>query len=309
VSPIVFSLGIVNEHWYLIASSPPSIDFETAGYKLGNFTAKFKVLVDVVFKDLDENGDNVTGTYMFTYGVDDIEWVTTPLETDIPNSSVNYNSYTESLVLNTTVFDGSPVEGCKLVGTHYTCHGWDDVTIVGDLTTSGGHTVDIFGANYVYVIGESNVSPEIVLDIKSLLDYSEPMPLADGEFVEAFCRNNLGEGFPDYQASIANKQAIEEYEISHSDNSSVEPLIELLEVDLYPVPTSDLLTIHSSIALSNEEITLVDLSGRILTLPIRKISDQVFEVNTSTLSSGAYYLNISGNEGQATKLFTVLKNN
>ena len=246
---------------------------------------------------------------MFTYGVDDIEWVTTPLETDIPNSSVNYNSYTENLILNTTVFDGSPVEGCKLVGTHYTCHGWDDVTIAGDLTTSGGHTVDIFGANYVYVIGESNVSPEIVLSIQSLLDLSEPMPLADGDFVEAFCRNNLGEGFPDYQASIANKQAIEEYEISHLDNSSLEPSIELLEVELYPVPTSDLLTIHSSIALSNEEITLVDLSGRTLTLPIRKISDQVFEVNTSTLSSGAYYLNISGNEGQATKLFTVLKNN
>ncbi len=309
ISPIVLSFGFINDIPYYAANSPNFIEPENDGYRFENIQTKLKLIVDVVYNDLDENGDNITEILMFTYNVNDLEWVNTPLETDLQNSPTNYSAYEENLILNTTVFDGSQVEGCKLVGTHYTCHGWDDVTIVGDLTTLGGHTVDIFGANSVFVIGESNVSPEIVLDINFLLDNSYPMPRADALFVEGYCKNTLGEGFPEYLANTPNKQALEEFEAVNNGNISESTSFEPLSVNLYPVPTNQLLNIHSSVELTNEIITLLDLSGRVLNLPIRKINDQDFEINVAKLAEGSYYLTISSNEGQAKKLFMVVKNN
>jgi len=309
ISPIVFSIGVVNDYFYTTSSINNFVDPATDGYRLNNFEGRFKVMVDVVFRDLDENGDNVTGTYMFTYDIGDIDWGTTALETDLQNSAVNYGSFKENLVLNTTDFDGSQVDGCKLVGTHYTCHGWEDVTVVGDLTTSNGHTVDIFGGENVFVVGESNVSPEIVMSIQSLLDLSDPMPKADGEFVNDFCKNKLGENFPSYSANTPNKSAVEELQSYNENNANESSLIEDLEVNLYPVPTSDLLQIHTSMELSDAQFVVLDLSGRVLDITIRKLSNQDFELNTTSLASGAYYLTISSNEGNATKAFTVIKRN
>jgi hypothetical protein len=306
VSPLVFSVGIVNQYFDMDYGND-DVDPMVHGRSLENITLKMKLIVDIEFEDLDENGDNVTQTLEFTYDVNDIEWVTTPLETDLANSPINYSHYQENLVLGTTDFDGSPVDGCKLVGTHYTCHGWDNVIISGDLTTSNGYTVDILGANEVTVVGESNVSPEIVLDIQTLLDYSEPMPRADLAFVRDFCNNELGEGFPTYEANKPNKSALQEYE-AFNNRPQYEDQFELLSVHLYPVPASNVLYVSTTAALTNEQIVIVDLSGRTIELPVRKTDDRNFEINTSGLSAGSYYLSLSSNEGQAKKMFTVANN-
>ena len=75
-----------------------------------------------------------------------------------------------------------------MVGTHYTCQSAYNTTIQGDLTTTGGHTVDIIAGNEIEVIPSSNISPEIVLSIQPLLDYSDPMPQVDQAYVTNFCK-------------------------------------------------------------------------------------------------------------------------
>lgn len=312
ISPVVFTAGVVNDNFYVMANSPNFINANSDGYRLSDFKAKLKVIVEVVFKDLDENGDNITGTYMFTYDINDINWGTTPLVTNIPNSPVNYNDYQENLVLSTTVFDGSVIDGCQLVGSHYTCHGWEDVTITGDLSATNGYTVDIIGGTAVYVVGESSVdpNPEIVLSVQSLLDLSEPMPRADVEFIRSFCKGALGENFPSYLANQLPKEMLEQIEAAEDEgNNAFARNVQPLDLILYPVPASSVLNMQTTIDLTNAEITFLDMTGRELDLKVNERSGRWFEVNTSGLAEGLYRVVIESNEGRVTKSFTVTKNN
>lgn len=307
ISPMVFSVGIINQYFDSNYPSNEVIDPSIHGRSLEDIRLKMKLLVNITHHDLDENGENITQTLAFTYDVNNVEWIATPLETDLVNSSVNYSHFEPNLVLNNTNFDGTQVNGCKLVGTHYTCHGWDDVTINGDLTTSGGYTVDIFGANAVYVIGESNISPEIVLDIQSILDYSDPMPRADAAFVRKFCKDELGIGFPSYEANKPTKSAILEYEVFESESQeNVTP--PALEVMLYPVPTQNTLNIQSSILISGETFVIVDLAGRNMGCVITKLGAKDYTVDVSKLADGAYYLSVFSEQGESKKLFNIIRN-
>lgn len=307
ISPVIFSVGIMNQYFTIqYPINENEIDPTVHGRSLENIELEMRVIVDVIYNQLDENGERNTGSYMFMYDVDDIDWVTTPLSTDLANSLVNYSTFEEHLTLDDTEFDGSPVDGCKLVGTHYTCHGWEDVTIDGDLTTSGGHTVDIFGGDNVFVVGESNVSPEIVLDIRTLLDYSDPMPRADGEFVRNFCMKEPG--FPSYSANLPNKAALAEYEALEAAREKT-PKQPLLELSLFPVPAQNILNIRSSIELSGETFVLMDLTGRKLECSIKKMGGTMYELDVSKLADGAYYLSTFSNEGESKRMFNVLRIN
>lgn len=312
VKPIVFGVGLINQE-YQYDNGTFMIDdvLLVDGFDLTNLKLRLKITLNATHDAQNEDGSDITSSFTFTYDIDDsnIDWQSSPLVSNLQYSALNISQFKENLSFTDVNFDGSAVDGCKLVGTHYTCQAWNDVSINGNLTTSSGHTVDIMAGNIIEEFPESTVNPEIVLSINPILDYSQPNPTTDLDFVKKYCNNDLGEGMPGYNANSVNKSKITEFieNTPQKPEDLAKPLLPL-EANVYPVPTDSRLNLAFNQQITNETIAIVDLSGRTIECPIEKLDTWRFNIDVSRLSPGSYYIILNSNEGSVTKLFTVTAN-
>jgi len=164
-------------------------------------------MVDVVFNTINSDGVNNSTTLMLTYKIDESDINTTPnsIVQSLTGSNMDFTQYPEVLEFNNTYFAGQEVEGCVLVGNNYTCKVYDYITINGDITIANNYHVDFIAGTEIYVVGESNISEEAVLQIQPVLDNSQPMPKVDQSYVTNFC-NSQGEN--GYQANTPSRRAV-----------------------------------------------------------------------------------------------------
>jgi hypothetical protein len=301
-SPLILGIGLKNEISTPFLSQLDELDLIDLGYEY-DFEIKLKMIVDIEFNTprSDGSANSLTQIHTFIIKPEDITWLTSPIVPNLATTSDNIGQYPQNMNLSSTNFNGQAVVGCDLVGNAYTCQAWNDIVISGDLTTSNGYNVSIKAGNQINVLGESNISPEIVLSIAPVLDYSHPMSEATASYVQSFCQGTLGGNAPSYHANIPAKS------LAISDSSEINNYNEnhtsfSWNFNLYPNPAS----INSFVKIDNShiivsEISIYDLTGSKIETQIFEIEKNVFELNFTNCSKGLYFVKVSTLEGTQTK--------
>jgi hypothetical protein len=272
---------------------------------------QLKLKVNVQFAGTNTDGNPNNFTYIFTYeiGENNIILNNTEIYPSLANSIADIYQYKEDLDFSNIVFNGTPVEGCELTGTLYTCQAWNDIKINGNLSTDNGYTVKIIAGNQIETFPESVISPEISLSILPVLDYSQPMPEATPTYVASFCskQNPAGEN---YQADTYNKTALDSlFESQNGVNNQTDLAIikteNELDFQLYPNPSSNITTVvlegnESSIAT----ISILDVMGKEQSITIQSKQNQ-FQFDVSSLAKGMYFVKINTIGASKTKQLIV----
>lgn len=309
---IVLGASIMNQSYFssIGTSNPLNVNMNNHGYHFDVKEVKLKMLIDVVHDQLDENGQNVTSTHVYTYTIDgsNIEVSNGEIVSNLANSNYNLMQYAENLSFNTVEFNGSQIQGCQLNGNIYTCQAREVISIMGDLTTSNGYSVFLKAGNEIISYPESSVSPQITLEINPIYNYSNPMPVVDQTFLSAYCRNQLGNNFPNYQANTASRIGIEEYEIFRPTDSSVDTTNQPIEMNVYPVPSNSFVNVVFSMPIANPVFTVKDLMGKEITISTSEINNRYFEVNFNNVSNGIYFLEVNSLDGTFKKQIILLNN-
>lgn len=286
---------------------PPAISSVSGGY-LFDFEITMKLMVDIEFETPRSDGTENIVTQIYSYTIDpsSIEMIGgIDLTPNLDYSLLDIGQYPENITLNGTNFGGGAVQNCRISGNTYTCKAWNNIYIDGPLTTSNGFDVNIIAGNEIYEVPGAIVSPEITRFIAPVLDYTHAMPPAADTTVTSFCAS--ANSAPGYQANKPGKKALEMIEAHESAQKT--PKQPLLELSLFPVPAQNLLNIQSSIELTGESFVLMDLTGRKLECPIKKMGGTMYELDVSKLADGAYYLSTFSNEGESKRMFNVLRIN
>lgn len=301
-SQLILGIGLKNEISTPFLSQLDELDLIDLGYEY-DFEIKLKMIVDIEFNTprSDGSANSLTQIHTFIIKPEDITWLTSPIIPNLATTTDNIGQYPQNMTLTTIDFNGQVVDGCELMGNEYTCQAWNDIVISGDLTTSNGYNVSIKAGNQINVLGESNISPEIVLSIAPVLDYSHPMPEATATYVQNFCQGTLGGNAPAYHANIPAKslEISDSSEINdYNDNQSSFSW----DFNLYPNPAN----INSFVKIDNSdiivsEISIYDLTGSKIETQILEIEKNVFELNFTNCSKGLYFVKVSTFEGIQTK--------
>lgn len=272
---------------------------------------EIKLKIDVQFAGANTDGNPNNFTYIFTYeiGENSITLKNTELYPSLANSIADVYQYEEDLVLGNNIFNGSPIEGCKLNGTVYTCKVWNDITINGNLSTANGYTVNLIAGNQIETFPESVISPEISLSIVPVLDYSQPMPEATPTYVSNFC-DNLNPAGQNYLANTVNKTA--QYSIVDAQNASngasdMASQLQRIEFNfqLFPNPSSQLTTVLvEGNEFSVAAIQVYDVMGKEQTLTIQGQNGQ-YQFDVSTLAKGIYFVKVNSYGASKTKQLIV----
>lgn len=117
---------------------------------------------------------------------------------------------------------------------------------------------------------------------------------------EIFAARGLGYNATQGDSDIRTDQ-VENFSMPPSDDPSLDNCSDLLSVDefsvngldVYPNPTQTELTIRTKEGLGNVTITLIDINGRVVMSQESDLLNTVI-LNTSTLKTGVYLLNIKG---------------
>ncbi|CAG5086964.1 T9SS type A sorting domain-containing protein [Parvicella tangerina] len=306
---LVPSMGVETQYAYYNSSSyadpsVPAVD----GLQYTLQAVELKVQLHIVYESYDTDGYKNEGTYVFTYPVDpnDIAYLNdTEIVPDIGGSSSDIDASPENLTFTDTYFDGSAIDGCVLNGSTYTCQCWNNLTIDGDITVANGYNVFMLAGNEVYQVNNSQVAPEVVVDIQPILDYSSPTPEATTSYVESFCAGNSPNGTA-YQANLSKNHFDR---VNDEEDTLPIDQPEYLAFNLYPNPTSSSVAIGFVCSTGEDlHISLLDMTGK--TLSTKQISAayltegvNVNELDLMDLSSGYYFVVLkSGNLTKTEKL-------
>tara|TARA_B100000508_G_scaffold140085_2_gene140050 strand:- start:66357 stop:69095 length:2739 start_codon:yes stop_codon:yes gene_type:complete len=257
-----------------------------------------KLVVNVVYDDTDDKGEQHEYTYVFTYKLNEDNIIPTfsPIYPNLQGSAGDFTQYPENLFLNGENFDGSPVEGCELNGNTYTCKAWNNITVEGNFTVASGYNVDVEAGNEINIVAESNTPPEMQFSIVPVLDFSDPMPPQDATAVAAFCNDNNA-----YQANTSTKSGKKTKDNESSTKSlGVNSVASNFDFTLYPNPTNG--GTNVSIVLENDaEATLIvtDLSGKKL---IQQLNNELLNegenrliLDSHSLAPGIYLVHLTVN--------------
>lgn len=302
----VYSLGLrteMLEHWGGGIPLPQQHDPESFGFD--GFEIKLKIRVDIEFESLNERGENNTSTHTFTYKVDASDIT---LEDDaelLPNINTNplsvLTEVEDEAYFDDLHFSGQNVPGCHLANGVYTCQAWDVLNIVGDITTAPGYSVNFYAGNEVIALPESSITPgangDIVLEINNVYT-PNPMLPASASYVSDFCTGANPEA-PSYQANIPTGKESESQESDEQSNDEPKIGESALALHVYPVPTSNMITLAFSQGIDDVAIEIYDLAGRIVpSINVERQQDSLYTVDVSFIEPGTY--NVVARTGNAT---------
>lgn len=261
--------------------------------ELNEDSVYLKLIINVIFKGNNNDGSPKEYTYMFTYKIDkkdiSIDY-NSPIDPNLVlGSSGDITQYPENLFLDGINFDGSQIDGCKLVGNTYTCKAWNDVTLSGDFIVGSSYKVFIEAGNEVIVTPEADTPPEMIWQIIPVLDYSNPMPPVDADFIDKFCSkdNDL------YKAHRASDLIIKDSTNIFDDEISIDNFA----FNIFPNPTSGSST--ASITLNesaNAELFITDMNGRTLGEALNnrtlRAGQSEHQLPTGSLTRGIYLVHL-----------------
>jgi len=283
---------------------PPDINIYAGGYEY-DFKVELKLIVDIEFYTLNEYGQTNKLTQLLTYQVDNITYLSSALVNNLATSTQNIGQYPANIYLDDLDFHGQQVEGCKRVGYTYTCQAWNNVIIDGNITTSPGYKVNIYGGIETSVINESVISPEVVLAVVPVLDFSHPMPKVDQTYVTSFCNSTNGQASP-YKANQASAKVVAIMDSLQALAAEQEIINSSWDFELFPNPatqnTTLLINSRSDFQVS---IRVVDLTGKSVEVKVRANGEKSHSLDFSNCQKGMYFVTVSTNGGSQTKQLIV----
>ena len=108
--------------------------------------------------------------------------------------------------------------------------------------------------------------------------------------------NSLGNGFTNAATVSTTVLAIEE------------PNAAILQVDVFPNPTTDLVQIRiKESKLENLKISLTDISGKEIFQGQYRLMQQIIGINTATYPSGTYFLTLKDLQGIVLGTYKIVK--
>jgi len=340
--PLVFSTGIKNEvisfsetyfaPYYIdnypyinITNPPPYSVCDSIEYDLSNplvsvpivttdlistgsnlsFDINLKLIVDVKYSTLNTEGKNNKVTYILTYPITDDDIIyeqNSYIINDLANSNSNIFQFPVIKTFNSTNFNGQKVPDCSLNGSIYTCRAIEDIYINGDITVSNGYHVDFKAGNEIYVDNESNVSPECILQIQPVLDYSHPMSKATQTEVTTFCLDAN-----EYNGNKPRSLIIDELSINQLSNlNNNDEIYKDIDFTLYPNPTNNTTSIIvNDMRNENLVIKLRDVSGKEVQIDVVQQNSNSYVLDVVNLESGIYFVTVSTYGGSKTKRLVV----
>ncbi|AXG71395.1 hypothetical protein KORDIASMS9_03652 [Kordia sp. SMS9] len=269
------------------------------GFKFGFYDIELVLMVDIEYETKNEYGENNTSTQILTFDIteDNIEYSSEPYTYELIDETLHtqYDAklFNENLGFEDVVFDGSPVEGCWLSGSTYTCRAWNDIDITGNLSTTAGYNVNIIAGNQIETSPESIISPEIAMWIDSPFNLSQPMIHATVGQINAFCNSS------DYKANILDP-SIGERTANNEDVlfTQAEEDETPEEIYLYPNPANNYVNLYIDQENLGKNISIetYDMSGRKYMLEMNTIGAASFAINIESLASGIYFVKVYDNQ-------------
>lgn len=292
----VYEFGIKNER----ISNPGEntiIVPENYGFK-NNIELEMKVLVEIEFTTLDENGENNKIVEIFTYKIPTSN-LTFTTQDIFPNlSSSNFNiDFPKNLNFNNVNFNGANISGCALSGSSYTCKARENISLSGNISTASGYNVTFIAGEEIVEFPESVINGEITRQITPFYNYSHSMPQVDQNYIQSYCQfNNANSPYKaDIPAKLLSVKPIvsEEYENLKKEIN--------WDFIIYPNPTS----LETNIVLSgnnstNYSIEVIDMTGKII--HSRDNNAEVSsELELNGISKGVYFVKVNTLQGSKMK--------
>lgn len=304
-----YEVDLENEY----IQKPPIQNPNSIGYDY-HFLIELKLMVDIVFNTINSNGVNNSTTLMLTYLIDPsngqytIVFLNSDIVPNLASSSSNYINYPENSVFSTTHFNGQQVNGCKLINNTYTCAALNDITIEGDITVANGYHVDFKAGNEINVINESNISPEAVLQIEHIYDYSHPMPQATQGYVTNFC-NGLGDNSYLANHKGGKLQAMQDsLQQIEQEEKIKEQMRQDFDFSMFPNPTTNQANIIiDRLLLDGVQISVKDVAGKTIEVLANQQNDNTYIIDVNHLESGIYFVTVSSFGYSKTKRLVITK--
>lgn len=303
--PMVSSVGIKSyftkmqcDYW---GGCSPTYFAPLDPIKISDMEIELKLIVDIEFNTLRSDGTNNATTQILTYKVrpEDIFTQTNDIYSNLAGSNKNITQFPENLILKSTVFDGSHVNGFLLSGKQYKCKAYNNITIDGDLSTTGGYYVDIVAGNEIYMGPNSSIGTNINLNIEPVLDYSTPMPQSTQAYVTNFCKG-LNANAPVYAAKTSFYKSLEENAEDNPNSSII--LTNVSNYGIYPNPNNGFFTLNVE-SENCKNIYVYDLLGKVVYQKMESKA-QKFDIDITDQSKGIYIIKVV--DGDNVKMFKVV---
>jgi len=302
ISPMVYSVGLKNQIYRVLERNHDfwPINPSTDQFYL-EFEFELKILLNIEFATLNEDGFPNTVTQVYTYRVpsEDINELVGDIYPNLENSPLNVSQYQEDLIIHDKIFDGSQVEGCKLVGNVYTCKAWNDVTLTGNINANPGYVVNIEAANEIKEINECVIQGEVNRQIVPVLDFSVPMPPVTSQYLVDYCDKTNNDS--PYKANEPTKNLLSIIETENALIDSVVFTKPPLSFSLTPNPATQ----QSILEVNGENTQQVSIVVFSVTGIEQRISisgeNGRYTLDLPSLAKGMYLVKVSTVEESQTK--------
>ena len=283
---------------------------------------KIKYQNDLQYQRYDQQGvpyieyGDAAYTYLYTYDIPETNVILNPsgFDNDLVQGGLSDMGYANVNIHNVN-FGGQHVSGCHIVnGNQYVCRSLNPINVTGINTVSNGFTALIESGHSVNMLSHSEtdgsgvvtyfdteVHPEIVLNVTPMLQNTVAMPPQTPEEVASFCDNN---GYKANHTPNFNPEDDIEFDWMTDESNSMELL-------LYPNPASQ--NISMSFTANEPNMlswSLIDITGGVIKSStsiqqLRSGSHQI-EIDLNGISNGVYLVKFHYGEYQTTRRFIKL---
>jgi hypothetical protein len=235
----------------------------------------------------------ITGSEFFLNEAQEALRVTAPFILKPYIGSIFSNYYETYNIKDFRFFENETVEGFV--------DAWDGI-IIGDNVNIKPGTYMTAG-RYIYVQPENKISPEVKMQIGTREATCQDPPnnfvIEDPSVLASFCTGPT----KIYNPALAKKDFFENEDDKEETQS--------YNFNLYPNPTDNLVNIEVELVDSaTYTLEVLDLSGRVVynrTLNSSEFDNSTTAINTSSLESGIYFVNVTEGDNRMTKRLIITR--
>lgn len=294
--PVRFEFGIKNQIFSTYSRpdddlDPLSLPKSIYGHRI-EFDLYLKIAVKIKYNSVNDDNDQNVFDYLFTYKVQDNDLILVgfaPIDIAGTNNNILFE---DNLIFSQTYFNGTHIPGCQLHDSVYTCGAFNDIEINGDISVGNGYSVVFKAGNNINVSPNAEITPEVVLLVDPIFNYSNPMPMSDALSVEAFCKDTA-----QYNGNTLQRSVIAYYDSLAQANPAPELLPDPIEFIIFPNPTTGASQAGIYLPeLATVSITIIDVSGKVVGSPVQNLTlangRNVQNLETESLQPGVYLVHL-----------------
>ncbi len=252
---------------------------------------ELKILVEIEFNTLDENGENNKMIEVFTYKIPKNKLTFTSQDIFSNLSSSNFNiDFPKNLNFNNVNFNGTNVSGCTLNGNSYTCKARENISLSGNISTTSGYNVNFNAGEEIVEFPESVINGEIIRQITPFYNYSHPMPQVNSTYIQSYC--NINNANSPYKADVPTKQ----FSVKPQVSEGFENLKQEINWDfsIYPNPTtSNTTVVLSGNNSTNYSVEVSDMTGKVIYSKVNNGEVSSSELELNGISKGVYFVKVN----------------